>query len=240
MASLVQGYPGAPITPHYDSLLVKVTAHARDFSAAVAKLTRALREHRIRGVSTNIAFLLNVLRHPAFTSGAVTTRFIETYPEVLKAPQDAQNRGEKILRYLSTVAVNGPEPALGATGPAPTISSPTIPKLPLPRSTGATVTSSSGAVGGAGTGTTAAAAAAGTGKRGAPYLRDVLVKQGPKAFAAAVRAHSGTLITDTTFRDAHQSLLATRVRTRDLLAIAPATREAMAGALSLEMWGGAT
>ena len=82
--------------PHSNLLQLRsqVTAHAHTFEDAVAKLTRALREHRIRGVSTNIAFLLNVLQHPAFRSGAVTTRFIEMYPDVLKARQEAQNRGE--------------------------------------------------------------------------------------------------------------------------------------------------
>lgn len=213
-----QGYPGAPITPHYDSLLVKVTARAHSFEGAIAKLIRALREHRIRGVSTNIAFLLNVLRHPAFVGGAVTTRFIEMYPEVLRAAADAQNRGEKMLRFLANMAVNGPEPSLGATGAPPTITAPIVPSLPLPRS----------------------APAPGAKPPPKAYLRDIFVKQGAKAFAAAVRAHEGALIMDTTFRDAHQSLLATRVRTRDLLTIAPATREALAGAYSLENWGGAT
>lgn len=134
------GYAGAPITPHYDSLLVKVTARAHSFEGAVAKLTRALREHRIRGVSTNIGFLLNVLRHPAFLSkdgNSVTTRFIEKYPEVLQARLDAQNRGSKLLRFLSEIAVNGPDPALGATGPASNIAAPTLPKSPLPRTAGA-------------------------------------------------------------------------------------------------------
>jgi pyruvate carboxylase len=208
------GYANAPITPHYDSLLVKVTARAQTFEAAIAKLKRALREHRIRGVSTNIPFLLNVLSHPAFVAGAVTTRFIEKYPEVLKAPQEAQNRGEKILRYLSNLAVNGPDPALGATSMVPLISSPTVPKMPLPVTAGH--------------------------QHGKPFLRDVFVKQGPKAFAKAVRDVPGTLIMDTTWRDAHQSLLATRVRTRDILAVAEATRVALAPAYALENWGGAT
>lgn len=210
------GYPGAPITPHYDSLLVKVTARSSTYEGTLNKLTRALREHRIRGVSTNIPFLLKVLNHPVFRSGAVTTRFIETYPEVLQAPQDAQNRGEKVLRYLSNVAVNGPDPALGATGPRATIRAPTVPRLPLLASAGRKPDADK------------------------PYLRDIFVKQGPRAFADAVAASEGTLIMDTTWRDAHQSLLATRMRTRDILAIAPATREALGRAYSLENWGGAT
>jgi len=70
--------------------------------------------------------------------------------------------------------------------------------------------------------------------------RHILVKDGPEAFAKAVREYKGVLIMDTTWRDAHQSLLATRVRTADLLNIAPHTSHALANAYSLEMWGGAT
>ena len=73
-----------------------------------------------------------------------------------------------------------------------------------------------------------------------PGLKQVLEREGPAGFARAVRQHRGLLITDTTWRDAHQSLLATRVRTKDLLAIAPATAHALHGAYSLENWGGAT
>ncbi|TPV96487.1 MAG: pyruvate carboxylase, partial [Myxococcales bacterium FL481] len=70
--------------------------------------------------------------------------------------------------------------------------------------------------------------------------RRVLLEQGPAAFAKAVREHPSVLLTDTTWRDAHQSLLATRVRTIDLEAIAPATAHALVHCYSLEMWGGAT
>ena len=70
--------------------------------------------------------------------------------------------------------------------------------------------------------------------------RKVLKEHGPQGFAKAVRQHQKPLLMDTTWRDAHQSLLATRVRTSDLAAIAPATARAMSNAFSLEMWGGAT
>ena len=215
------------ITPYFDSLLVKVTAHAPTFEDARAKLMRALREHRIRGVSTNIPFLLNVLGHPTFASGAVTTRFIESHPELLTATGGSQNRGEKLLRYLSAVAVNGPEPGLGATGPPTTMSAPTLPRLPLASSPMRLVLPVEGG---------GRATAVEVGAPAKPYLRDVLVKHGPSAFAKAVRDAPNTLVTDTTWRDAHQSLLATRVRTRDMLAIAPATRQALAHAYSLECW----
>jgi len=71
-------------------------------------------------------------------------------------------------------------------------------------------------------------------------LKQVLDEGGPEAFAKAVRQNRGLLLTDTTWRDAHQSLLATRVRTKDILAIAPATAHALSKCYSLENWGGAT
>ena len=161
-----------------------------------------------------------MLAHPKFVAGTATTRFLEENPEVLSAKGEAQNRGEKLLRYLSSLAVNGPDPALGAApGRPPSYQSPTVPRLPLPRSP-------------AGTGAPPRAPTA--------TLLSVLRKHGPQAFAKAVRENKSTLVCDTTWRDAHQSLLATRVRTRDLLAIAPATAEALAAAYSLECWGGAT
>ncbi|CAM9237187.1 unnamed protein product [Phaeothamnion confervicola] len=206
------GFQGAHITPHYDSLLVKVTANARTREDCAAKLTRALKEFRVRGVSLNKSFLLNVLEHPDFLHGTVDTTFIASNPSLLQ-PVTSSNRGQKVLRYIGEVIVNGPEPSLGAVGPPPSLVDPTLPSFdptdyPKP-----------------------------PGKRS---LRDVYLQDGPAAFAAAVRQHKGTLVTDTTWRDAHQSLLATRMRTKDMLAVAPATSVALANAFSLECWGGAT
>jgi pyruvate carboxylase len=73
-----------------------------------------------------------------------------------------------------------------------------------------------------------------------PGTRQLLLALGPKRFAEWARSEKRLLITDTTFRDAHQSLLATRVRTRDLLATAPAVAHRLSNLFSLEMWGGAT
>jgi pyruvate carboxylase len=70
--------------------------------------------------------------------------------------------------------------------------------------------------------------------------RQRLAALGPERFAADLRARSAVAVTDTTFRDAHQSLLATRVRTRDLLAVAPHVARTTPELLSLECWGGAT
>jgi pyruvate carboxylase len=209
------GFSGATITPFYDSLLAKVTSHASDFDSSRRKMIRALREFRVRGVTTNKEYLVNLLQDRDFASGPVTTRFIEEHPGLLAAStRSDKNRGERMLRYLAHVAVNGPEPTLGATGPPPAAVDPIVPTLPLPRQSNTPVP--------------------------APTLYGIYKTKGPQAFARAVRATTETLLMDTTFRDAHQSLLATRLRTRDILTIAPAMRQALSTAYSLENWGGAT
>lgn len=200
------GYSGAQISPHYDPLLVKVTGSGRSFAGTVRKLARALSEFRIRGVETNIPFLLQVLQHPRFHAGEVDTGFVDSTPELFDFPK-RQNRAQRLLRYLGEMIVNGPM-VPGSNSVIPERVEPEIPQHEesLPP----------------------------TG------LRDVLQKEGPEAFARAVREHPGVLVTDTTWRDAHQSLLATRVRTIDLVAIAPSSAEILAPCYSLEMWGGAT
>lgn len=203
------GFPGARITPHYDSLLVKITAKARDRQDAAAKLVRALKEFRVRGVSTNKSFLLNVLQNDEFLHGVVDTGFIAANPHLL-APLKEQDRAQKLLHYIGNVIVNGVPKELGAVGPPPSKVDPFIPTLETPA------------------------------EQGPPSLKEVFDKNGPEAFAKAVRASDGLLITDTTWRDAHQSLLATRLRTRDMLNVAPATSIALRNAYSLECWGGAT
>lgn len=201
------GYSGAVISPFYDSLLVKLTGQALSHEAAAQKLTRALSEFRVRGVQTNIPFLLNVLSHPTFLSGKARTDFIDQSPELFSYPP-RRNRAQRMLRFLGHVAVNGaPLPLHQPCSNGP-VHAPKAPEIPAPKSL-----------------------------RG---WRDTLLEQGPKAFAQSLRQHPATLLTDTTWRDAHQSLLATRVRTTDLVAIAEATSRALPNLLSLEMWGGAT
>jgi pyruvate carboxylase len=209
------GYAGAAVSPHYDSLLAKVTAHSLSFDSAAAKLHRALAEFRIRGVKTNIPFLQNVLRHPVFVAGDARTDFIDTTPELFTFPR-RRNRAQRALRFLAEVAVNGPtvEPA----SDTPPGADPEIPQILH----------------------AASAAELAAGARPPAGWRRILLEQGPAAFARAVREHQGVLLMDTTWRDAHQSLLATRVRTRELEAIAPATASILHGCYSLEMWGGAT
>ncbi len=216
------GFPGAHITPHYDSLLVKITAHAAQRADCVKKLQRALKEFRARGVNTNKSFLLNVLEHPDFTVGTVDTSFIAENPSLL-AKEKTDNRGTKLLSFIGQITVNGPPEALGAIGQPPAKTNPLVPDIhvhPFNRPLLGSVEDRANPLKGS--------------------LREVYVKSGPKAFAAAVRAHKGLLLTDTTWRDAHQSLLATRLRTHDILKIAPATAVGMSGLYSLENWGGAT
>ncbi|KXJ29879.1 pyruvate carboxylase, mitochondrial [Exaiptasia diaphana] len=204
-------FAGAIISPHYDSLLTKVISHGTDHKEAAQKLYRALTEFRIRGVKTNIAFLLNVLKHDSFLDGTMTTDFIHQNPELFKVKK-SQNRAQKLLQYLGNVMVNGPVTPL-ATGLKPSKDEPKLPEVPYETHNS--------------------------------YLRprgyrDLFLQDGPEGFARAVRRSNKLLLTDTTFRDAHQSLLATRVRTHDMVKIAPFVSHFFANAYSLECWGGAT
>ncbi|XP_065316262.1 pyruvate carboxylase, mitochondrial-like [Gordionus sp. m RMFG-2023] len=202
-------YQGAIITPYYDSLLCKVIAHSSEsLEGACKKMDRALREIRIRGVKTNIPFLLNVINHEAFLKGKIYTDFIDTNPDLFKfAP--SRNRAMKLLKYLGQVMVNGPStPLVTYLRPDQRIH-PKVPSFEMD-------------------------------KPAPKGWRDVLIEKGPEGFAKALNAHKGPLLMDTTFRDAHQSLLATRVRTYDLKRILPFVSHNMSQLFSLENWGGAT
>ncbi|WP_130874767.1 pyruvate carboxylase [[Pseudopropionibacterium] massiliense] len=195
---------GVEVSPHFDSLLVKLTARGRNLHDAVVRARRALAEFRIRGIATNITFLRAVLEDPDFGSGAVTTSFIDERPHLLtgRIPAD---RGTKLARFLADVTVNQPN------GPAPTSLDPSA-KLPGTLPAGRIPDGS----------------------------RQRLLALGPAGFARALREQRAVGVTDTTFRDAHQSLLATRVRTRDLVAVAPWQARLLPGMFSVECWGGAT
>jgi pyruvate carboxylase len=196
--------PGAQISPHFDSMLAKMTARGRDFPAAVLRAKRGLAEFRIRGVSTNIPFLQAVLEDPAFVAGDLSTSFIDERPQLFEG-HESRDRGTKILNWLADVTVNHPNGAgAGILDPAV--------KLPVVE--------------------LAAPAPAGSRQR--------LLELGPVGFAAALRAQTALAVTDTTFRDAHQSLLATRVRTKDLVAVMPHVARLTPELLSVEAWGGAT
>lgn len=196
--------PGSQISPHFDSMLAKLTCRGRDYAAAVARSRRALAEFRIRGVATNIPFLMAVLDDPDFQRGDVSTSFIEERPGLLRG-RESKDRGTRILNWLADVAVNQPN------GAAPTLVNP---REKLPRID--------------------AAAPVPNGSR--TRLREL----GPTQFAAALRAQKALGVTETTFRDAHQSLLATRVRTRDLVDAMPYVARLTPELFSVEAWGGAT
>ncbi|TJX95123.1 pyruvate carboxylase [Staphylococcus haemolyticus] len=201
------GFQGAEISPYYDSLLVKLSTHAVTFKQAEEKMERSLREMRIRGVKTNIPFLINVMRNDQFRSGDYTTKFIEETPELFNiAP--TLDRGTKTLEYIGNVTINGfpnVEKRL-----KPDYESTAIPQVPHSK-----INTLNG-------------------------TKQLLDSKGPKAVADWVREQNDVLVTDTTFRDAHQSLLATRVRTKDMMNIASKTAEVFKDSFSLEMWGGAT
>ncbi|KAF9182231.1 pyruvate carboxylase [Haplosporangium sp. Z 11] len=212
-----QAYVGAVITPHYDSLLVKVTCSAATYELARRKVVRALVEFRIRGVKTNIPFVQRLITHETFIQGKCWTTFIDDTPELFNLVKQL-NRAQKLLAYLGDVAVNGPSIA-GLIGEPLLKKELLIPELPSKKDSTQIVDVAIPPTHG---------------------WRKIFLEKGPKAFAKAVRAYPGVLVMDTTWRDAHQSLLATRVRTIDLLNIAPTTAHAFSNAYSLEMWGGAT
>ncbi|MGW3543364.1 pyruvate carboxylase [Nocardia niigatensis] len=195
---------GAEVGAYFDSMLVKLTCRGRDFDTAVARARRAVAEFRIRGVTTNIPFLMAVLDDPDFRAGKVTTSFIDERPELLTLKSSA-DRGTKILQYLADVTVNKPH------GSRPTKVYPhdKLPALDM------TVPPPAGS-------------------------RQRLLELGPAGFAQWLRNREGVAVTDTTFRDAHQSLLATRVRTNGLLDVAGHVARMTPELLSIECWGGAT
>ena len=195
---------GAEISAHFDSMLVKLTCRGRDFSAAIARARRALAEFRIRGVSTNIPFLMAVVNDPDFRAGRVNTSFIDQRPYLLTARTPA-DRGTKILDYLADVTVNHPH------GPRPSTVYPQdkLPHIDLDAMP----------------------------PRGS---KNLLTEVGPEGFARWLRESKSVGVTDTTFRDAHQSLLATRLRTTGLLMVAPYIARMTPQLLSIECWGGAT
>jgi pyruvate carboxylase len=195
---------GSEISPHFDSMLVKMTCRGRDFPSAVGRARRGLAEFRIRGVSTNIPFIQAVLEDPQFIAGDVSTAFIDERPHLVHA-HPSRDRGTKILNWLADVTVNQPNGA-GAGAPDPSVKLPSI-DLDVAPPAGS---------------------------------RQRLLELGPAGFASALREQKALAVTETTFRDAHQSLLATRVRTRDLAAVAPHVARLTPELLSVEAWGGAT
>ena len=199
-------YSGGVITRYYDSLLVKVTAKAQTPEQAIARMDRALREFRIRGVSTNIAFVENLLKHPTFLDNTYHTKFIDETPDlfVFEARKD---RGTKVLTYIAYISVNG---------------HPETKDRPLPPATSRAPMPPEG--------------------RAEPMMgtRNLLEQKGPQAVVDWMGQQRQLLITDTTMRDGHQSLLATRMRSHDMIKVAPAYAANLPTLFSVECWGGAT
>ena len=197
------GYTGAKIQPFYDSLLVKITAFSRTFDDTRRKAIRALRETEIKGVKTNIPFLLNVLNHPTFIAGECDTGFIAANPQLLDI-NNTPDREAKVLHYIGNKVVNE------TMGKKPHFNVPVFPRIPQEE-----IDTLKG-------------------------TKQLLDEEGPEAVSKWAKEQSKLLITDTTMRDAQQSLMATRMRTIDMEKIAPAVAEYGKDFFSLEMWGGAT
>lgn len=197
-------YTGAVITPYYDSLLVKATTHGTTHRQAARKMERALKEFRVRGVKTNIYFLINVMQDPDFLAGTYDVNFIDAHPELFRW-EPPKDRGTKLLRYIATTTVNG----YAGVGPQPKPEF--APCEPL--------------------------AYTGDAPRGTKQLLD---EMGPERFADWVKDQKEVFFTDTTYRDAHQSLMATRLRTYDILGAIGATARRLPQLFSFENWGGAT
>lgn len=199
-------YEGAIVTRYYDPLLEKIIAWAASPAEAIARMLRAVREYRIRGVTTNLAFLENLISHPAFASADYNTRFIDGQPALLQSPK-RRDRATKLLSYIADVTINGHPDVKGRPQPSRSFQGP---------------------------------ASLGLRSEIAEGSRQVFERLGPVEFGKWVRAQERVMITDTTMRDAHQSLLATRMRTIDMERIAPDYARAFPNLLSLECWGGAT
>ena len=200
-------YNGVKISPFFDSLLVKVTAHSTTVNDAVHKLKRALNEFRIRGVKTNIRFLLNIITHEEFIKGNATVNFLQQHPEIFTYTL-SQDRGTKILKYLAEVTING-HPDVKNPDRSRVFEKPIVPHF----------------------------------DHNTPFklgTKQRLDEMGPDGFSKWLLDEKKIHYTDTTFRDAHQSLLATRVRTIDMLRVASAYAQSFPEVFSMEVWGGAT
>jgi len=200
-------YNGVRISPFFDSLLVKVTAHSGSVEDTVRKLKRALLEFRIRGVKTNIRFLLNIISHPVFIQGKATVNFLQQHPELFQIRRE-QDSGTKILRYLAEISING-HPDVKHPDRNKKFSRPQLPGFDATQPF-------------------------------RPGTKQILEEKGAEGLSEWLKHEKKIYYTDTTFRDAHQSLLATRVRTIDIMKVASSFAQNFPQTFSMEVWGGAT
>ncbi|MBU2947268.1 pyruvate carboxylase [Zobellia uliginosa] len=200
-------YQGVVISPFFDSMLVKVSAHSRTLDGCCRKMRRALAEFRIRGVNTNMAFLDNILKHDTFREGKVTVNFIKNEPKLFEFVEP-RNRANKLITFIGETIVNG-NPDVKNYDPNRKFTKPKVPSFSkmesYPKGT-----------------------------------KDILTELGPEKFAQWLKAEKKVHFTDTTMRDAHQSLLATRMRTVDMLKVAEGYAKNHPEIFSMEVWGGAT
>jgi pyruvate carboxylase len=202
-------YSGVKISPFFDSMLVKVSASGRTLKGAAERLKRTLREFRIRGVKTNIPFLVNVMSNETFQAGKTTVGFIQENPHLL-IPEYGhdKDRGTKLLKYLAELKVNG-HPDVKAYDPNKTFRKPIVPaydkNAPHPKGT-----------------------------------KDLLNEMGREKFVEYIKNSEQIYYTDTTLRDAHQSLFATRLRNHDMMKVVEGMSKTFPQLFSLEVWGGAT
>ncbi|AUN13419.1 pyruvate carboxylase [Paraclostridium sordellii] len=199
------GFTGSTISPYYDSLLVKTISWDRTFKGAINKTIRSVKELRIRGVKTNVGFLINVLNNPIFEYGKCSTKFIDENPELFDI-KESKDRGTKLLQFIGNTIVN--ENNCNQKPKFESLYTPNIKESIINKN-----------------------------KEGS---RDLFNKLGKEKYIESIKNEKKLLLTDTTMRDAHQSLLATRLRSYDLLKVAKPTNEYMKDLFSLEMWGGAT
>ncbi len=201
-------YPGAKISPFFDSMLVKISAWGRTLKGASQRMRRTLREFRIRGVKDNIPFLINVMNNPVFQRGEATVGFINNYPELLQLNR-SRDRATKTLRYLGHILVNGNDSIKSGYDPRHEFREPIVPIT----------------------------------ERNTAYpkgTKDLLNELGRDKFLEWMKQEKRILMTDTTFRDAHQSLLATRMRTMDMYNVSESFARLHPELFSMEVWGGAT
>jgi pyruvate carboxylase len=204
---------GTVITPYYDSLLVKVTAKGQSPLEAKERMNRALSEFRVRGVKTNIPFLLKLINHDGFDKFIYHTKFIDSEKSLFNF-SNRRDRASKTLNFLAEVIVNGNSevanrPKLREVTPAK------LSDFGIAKSKNAKKTVSK-------------------------TFKQILDEKGPLDVAQEVLKQKKLLITDTTFRDAHQSLIATRMRTQDMLGITDLYEDRLKDLFSIECWGGAT
>lgn len=200
-------YQGYKVSPFFDSMLVKVSAHGRTLDGAIRKMVRALKEFRIRGVETNIHFLQNVIQTDVFKNGETTVNFIQNTPSLFNIKL-SQDRTSKVVQFLADVSVNG-NSDVKTKDPKKVFTNPKVPLYslsnPFPKGT-----------------------------------KDMLTELGPEAFCKWLLEEKKIHFTDTTMRDAHQSLLATRMRSYDMLKVASSFAKNHPNTFSMEVWGGAT